>query len=167
MSSHEIPATPEERINAARGYKAALHNPHVSEEAKERAKKMLEELDEDQARQEMQSEGPHHAAFHRHHGRLPGERPGSPQERINAARGYKAALHNPLVSEEGKEHARMMLRSMDEEEAREELYHEKPKSPNRVAGGLKAAQHNPRLSEESHHRAEMKLHEMGYDMPGE
>ncbi|KAJ0281451.1 hypothetical protein COL922a_014430, partial [Colletotrichum nupharicola] len=55
------------------------------------------------------------------------------------------ALHNPLVSAEGKEHARRMLAEMHDEEAREELYrqHVKPKSPTRVAGGLRGAQHNP------------------------
>jgi hypothetical protein len=49
------------------------------------------------------------------------------------------ALHNPLVSAEGKEHARMMLVEMHDEEAREELYqqHVKLKSPTRVAGALK------------------------------
>lgn len=118
MSAHE---TPEERINAARGYKAyapqqtiymhvyciytiltnihhlrALHNPHVSPEAKEHARQMLQTLDEDEARQEMHDEGPHHAAHHRHHGHADSAhrhghgRPTSPQERINAARGYKA-----------------------------------------------------------------------------
>jgi hypothetical protein len=50
------------------------------------------------------------------------------------------ALHNPFVSEEGKEHARQMLEQMDDEEARRELYdlEESAKDPNRVAAGLKA-----------------------------
>lgn len=50
------------------------------------------------------------------------------------------ALHNPLVSEEGKEHAWNMLQQMDDEEARQELYHqqESPKDPTRVEAGLKA-----------------------------
>ncbi|BCS17637.1 Con-6 family protein [Aspergillus puulaauensis] len=163
MSAHE---TPEERINAARGYKAALHNPHVSPEAKEHARQMLQTIDEDEARQEMHDEGPHHATHHRHHGHAGSahghghERPTSPQERINAARGYKAALSNPLVSMEAKEHARTILTDLDEEGAREELYREKPKSPTRVAGGLRGAQHNPLVSEESRRRAAAKLKDM-------
>lgn len=49
-------------------------------------------------------------------------------------------MHNPLVSEEGKEHACEMLQEMDDEEARQELYQlgEKPKDPTRVTAGLKA-----------------------------
>ena len=49
------------------------------------------------------------------------------------------AIHNPLVSEEGKEHAWNMLQQMDDE-ARQELYHqqEREKDPPRVAAGLNA-----------------------------
>jgi len=99
--------TPEERINAARGYKAyipfsnlstdswrdksrALHNEHVSIEAKQHAEQMLRMLNEEEARQQLHEEG-EHQPYHRHQRRSPvGERPSSPQEVINAARGYKA-----------------------------------------------------------------------------
>ncbi|KAL5043816.1 hypothetical protein BDW71DRAFT_216160 [Aspergillus fruticulosus] len=147
----------------------ALHNPHVSEAAKEHARQSLQHLDEEEARRQLQDETVQHAPYHRRHGsghyenrHIPGDQQMSPQERINAARGYKAALHNPLVSEEGKEHARRMLLEMDDQEAREELYGEKPKSPTRVAAGLKAVMHNRRLSGSTRHTAAQKLHEMGY-----
>ncbi|KAL2869562.1 Con-6 family protein [Aspergillus lucknowensis] len=143
MSSHEIPDTPEGRINAARGYKAALHNPHVHDEAKQHAREMLDKLNEEEARVELHAEGgAHHAEYHRHRASVPEAHPRhlSPQERINSARGYKAAIDNPLVSAEGKEHARQMLKEMEDEEARQELYRqqEKQKSPVRVAAGLRA-----------------------------
>jgi hypothetical protein len=51
---------------------------------------MLLKLNEQEARQEL-SEVSVHIPYHRHRGRLSGnERPRSPLERINAARGYKA-----------------------------------------------------------------------------
>ncbi|KAL4761931.1 Con-6 family protein [Aspergillus foveolatus] len=174
MSPHEIPRTrnPEERINAARGFRAALHNPHVSETAKEHARQSLQDLDEDEARREMQEEAGQHVPYHRQHRRYETrhastDQPMPPQERINAARGYKAALHNPLVSEKGKEHARRMLLEMDDQEAREELYREKPKSPTRVAAGLKAVTHNRRLSDSTRYTAAQKLRDMGYDQEEE
>ncbi|CEL08994.1 hypothetical protein ASPCAL12138 [Aspergillus calidoustus] len=177
MSTHnKPPSSPEGRINAARGYRAALNNPHVSAEAKEHARQLLLELDVDEARHELLDDsGPPHAAYHRQRKNLSkaeeeeDRRPRSPQERINAARGYKGALHNPLVSAEGKEHARRMLAEMHDEEAREELYrqHVKPKSPTRVAGGLRGAQHNPLVSEEARERAAQSLQEMGADSPEE
>ncbi|KKK12658.1 hypothetical protein AOCH_001356, partial [Aspergillus ochraceoroseus] len=148
----------------------ALNNPHVSNEAKRHARQMILQLDEDQAREELSHQGVQHLPYHRHHECSPSEEiPSLPQERINAARGYKAALHNPLVSEEGKEHARKMLAEIDDEEARQALYcsSERHKNPMRVAAGLKAAQHNPRVSDEGHHQAAEKLRRMGHENPDE
>ncbi|EPS33067.1 hypothetical protein PDE_08029 [Penicillium oxalicum 114-2] len=161
--------TPEERVNAARGYKAAIHNEHVSIEAKDHAEEMLRELNEEEARHEL-LEGGEHPLYHRHRRQSSiGKRASSPQERINAARGYKAALHNPLVSEEGKDHARQMLEQMDEEQARRELYNleESAKDPNRVIAGLKAAQHNPLVTEEGRRMATKKLHDIESGKPEE
>ncbi|KAL4914316.1 hypothetical protein BDW62DRAFT_190556 [Aspergillus aurantiobrunneus] len=99
----------------------------------------------------------------------PMERPRSAQSRIDSARGYKAALHNPRVSEEHKEHARKMLEELDEEGARRELYHqeEKAKSPVRVAAGLRASLHNPLVGEEGRRHAAEKLKEMERENPQE
>ena len=74
----------------------ALHNEHVSIEAKEHAREMLLTLDEEEARKELGESV--HMPYHRHqrHQRRSygGERPVSPQERIDAARGYKAYDHS-------------------------------------------------------------------------
>ncbi|KAJ5379696.1 uncharacterized protein N7496_002124 [Penicillium cataractarum] len=189
--SYQYPSTPEERINAARGYKAALHNEHVSPEATKHAQEMLQRLNEQEALQELSGESVH-VPYHRHERRSSGdERSRSLQERISAARGYKVysvfssqliksrAIHNPLVSEEGKQHAWDMLQVMDDEEARQELYHqqERPKDPPRIAVGLKAqgfpdlllrtlsntnfsAQRNPLVSEDGRCRAAKHLHDI-------
>ncbi|KAJ5741055.1 hypothetical protein N7493_000927 [Penicillium malachiteum] len=162
------PDEPEERINAARGYKAALHNKKVSMEAKEHAQEMLPKLNEEGARQELREKSSH-MPYHRH--QRYGQRsrrdeiPISPQGRIDAARGYKAATRNPLVSAEGRTHARNMLQQIDDEEARQELYHQddSPKDPMRVAAGLKAARKNPLVSEKGHKWATEQLHEFESD----
>ncbi|PTU21611.1 hypothetical protein P175DRAFT_0500493 [Aspergillus ochraceoroseus IBT 24754] len=93
--------------------------------------------------------------------------PDTYQVRINSARGYKAALHNPRVSEDAKQHASKMLQEIHDEEARRKPYKsaEPVKDPARIAAGLKGAQHNPRVSGEGKHRATEKLHEMGRDNP--
>ncbi|KAL4802492.1 Conidiation protein 6-domain-containing protein [Aspergillus unguis] len=90
------------------------------------------------------------------------EIPDSPQARVDSARGYKAALHNPRVSEESKRHASEMLEKLDDKGSQEEIYRrqEKPKSPNRVVAGLKAAQHNPLVGEEGRREAAEKLKKM-------
>ncbi|KAJ5691601.1 hypothetical protein N7488_012336 [Penicillium malachiteum] len=161
-------AEPEERINAARGYKAALHNRKVSSQAKEHAQEMLPNLNEEGARQELREKSSH-TPYHRHRGyRARSHRdeiPVSPQGRIDAARGYKAAITNPLVSAEGRTHAQNMLQQINDEEARQELYHqdESPKNPMRVAAGLRAARKNPLVSEEGHKKAAEQLHEFESD----
>ncbi|KAL4964296.1 Con-6 family protein [Aspergillus stella-maris] len=84
------------------------------------------------------------------------------QQRIDSARGYKAALHNPRVSKEKKEEATSMLEKLDEEGARQEMYRqqEKPKSPSRVATGLRAALRNPLVGEEGRRGVEERLEEL-------
>ncbi|KAL5045847.1 hypothetical protein BDW71DRAFT_207833 [Aspergillus fruticulosus] len=91
------------------------------------------------------------------------------QQKIDSARGHKAALHNPRVSEERKEHSRQMLERLDPGGAREELYQsdEKPKDPRRVAAGLKAAQNNPLVSQEGRQQAAGKLEDLDEEIPHE
>ncbi|KAJ5772767.1 hypothetical protein N7457_007663 [Penicillium paradoxum] len=173
MSSNKVNLTLQERINSARGYKAALNNPRVSDEAKQHAREALPEINEQEARQQLEQEAPQqHVPYHRERSTsedMESQIPSSPQDRVNAARGYRAAIHNPLVSEEGKEHARNMYEGMNDEEARQELYRAqgRPKNPVRMAAGLKAAQRNPRVSEEGHRRATEQLHEIEHDRPEE
>ncbi|KAH9937592.1 Conidiation protein 6-domain-containing protein [Fomitopsis serialis] len=74
--------------NVARGLKAAISNPNVSDEAKERA---AERLDSMQDSGELESREAHNA---------------------NVAIGHKAALANPNISEEAKEHSAQVLDDM-------------------------------------------------------
>ncbi|EPX73410.1 uncharacterized protein SOCG_02635 [Schizosaccharomyces octosporus yFS286] len=74
--------------NVAGGYKASLHNPNVSDEAKQHSKEVLEHEDF--------SRSPTHA-----------KNPG------NVAGGYKAALHNPHVSKETKKHDQEVLEELE------------------------------------------------------
>ncbi|KAF9045572.1 Conidiation protein 6-domain-containing protein [Panaeolus papilionaceus] len=87
MSSHEE--------HQARGYKAAIKNPRVSDEAKENAKQHLKDLD--------------------HHGAQTsgGQTGGQRSHEDNVIRGYKAALHNPRVSDEAKARAEEFLEERD------------------------------------------------------
>ncbi|KAL3469297.1 Conidiation protein 6-domain-containing protein [Aspergillus californicus] len=84
---------PEDRINQVRGYKAALNNPRVSEDAKQHAQSVLNnELAGDEAQGEI------YAAR--------GDLDKSPNR---VAGGLKAAMHNPGVSESGKQEAKNKL----------------------------------------------------------
>ncbi|KAK5948060.1 hypothetical protein OHC33_010901 [Knufia fluminis] len=81
--------SPEEQSNQIRGYKATLSNPNVSEEAKQNAQKMLDQLD---------GAG------------MPDDEGGKDPSRV--AGGLKAAINNPSVSEEGKQAAQEKLDNM-------------------------------------------------------
>ncbi|KZT66122.1 hypothetical protein DAEQUDRAFT_746693 [Daedalea quercina L-15889] len=73
------------------GYKAAINNPNVSEEAKDHAREAIDELQQDPETQATRE----------------GYQEDKDETRVNA--GYKATLKNPNVSEEAKEHAREVL----------------------------------------------------------
>ncbi|KAJ9190920.1 hypothetical protein DTO166G4_5115 [Paecilomyces variotii] len=78
--------------NRARGLKAAIHNPNVSDAAKAKDKAILE--------QEYGGDG----------SSSEGEK--MPQ---NVKRGLKAAMHNPNVTDYGKKQARDKLAGMGEQ----------------------------------------------------
>lgn len=77
---------PKDPSRVASGYKATIHNPNVSEEAKDRAREHLAALGESGENQE---------ADHRVLG------------------GYKATMHNPRVSQKAKDHAKQVLEEND------------------------------------------------------
>ncbi|GLI74833.1 hypothetical protein PoHVEF18_003081 [Penicillium ochrochloron] len=86
-----------------------------------------------------------------------GRNTGGSQE--NKLRGYKAASHNPRVSEQARAHAQQeadKLSNYGSDEERHEERHEE-----NVKRGLKAAMHNPRVSEGGRRGAKDKLNEMG------
>eukprot|EP01119_Soliformovum_irregulare_P026035 TRINITY_DN97_c0_g1_i6.p1 TRINITY_DN97_c0_g1~~TRINITY_DN97_c0_g1_i6.p1 ORF type:complete len:654 (-),score=252.68 TRINITY_DN97_c0_g1_i6:56-2017(-) len=154
----EVDTTGKNPGNVAGGYKATLHNPNSSEEAKDHARKALAALGEDETPKADQDKD-----FDLKES-LQGKHKG------NVIGGYKATLHNPNSSEEAKEHARKILKKLgvdpEEKEAEKESDqtvdgHEK--NPGNVIGGLKATAHNPNLSDETRKEAEKKLKEMGVD----
>ncbi|KAK1227838.1 hypothetical protein PQX77_009151 [Marasmius sp. AFHP31] len=134
--------------SVARGLKAAIHNPRVSDEAKERAQERLDDMN---ATSETDA---------------PSSRSKNDAHEANVARDLKATTHNPRVSNEAKENARQRLE--------ENSTHEDDASDDRdvpslgltsaheanVARGLKAAISNPRVSDEAKERAQERLEEM-------
>ncbi|KAL4924608.1 Con-6 family protein [Aspergillus undulatus] len=83
----------DERINQMRGYKATLNNPNVSQEAKDHAQSVLDnEIGGNQPQEELY--------------KIRGDRNKSPNR---MAGGLKAAMHNPGVSESGKQKAKEKL----------------------------------------------------------
>ncbi|KAL1745345.1 Conidiation protein 6-domain-containing protein, partial [Schizophyllum fasciatum] len=75
----------------AAGLKATVHNPNVSEEAKQSATERLHDMGTD----------------------VEGAPTASGKDEGNVIRGYKAALHNPRVGDEAKERAQDYLEEHD------------------------------------------------------
>ncbi|OQE42889.1 hypothetical protein PENCOP_c003G01682 [Penicillium coprophilum] len=78
----------EDRLNAMRGYKATLSNQKVSEEAKQNAQAMLDEIGGDQPREELYE--------------ARGDKRKNP---VRVSAGLKAAQHSPIITESGKQNA--------------------------------------------------------------
>ncbi|KAL2261344.1 hypothetical protein VTK26DRAFT_4363 [Humicola hyalothermophila] len=87
--SEDYAAEPE---NVLRGHKATIANPQTSDKAKEHSKKVLESYDE-----------PYDASTASHGSEQQPKDPG------NVARGLKASISNPGVSEEAKKKAKEKL----------------------------------------------------------
>ncbi|BDD61009.1 hypothetical protein MPDQ_005836 [Monascus purpureus] len=93
---NDVSASTEDRVNAVRGYKATLHNPRVSDQAKQHAQDVLDnELQGDKPRQDLYSArgDPNKVGF-------------------RVAAGLKAAQKNPRNSERGKQRAGEKLDEM-------------------------------------------------------
>ncbi|GFN12698.1 Con-6 family protein [Aspergillus tubingensis] len=82
----------EDGLNALRGYKATLNNPNTSDEAKQNAQAMIEQLGGDQPREELYN--------------LRGDATKDPNR---VAGGLKAAQSNPGISQQGKKAAGQKL----------------------------------------------------------
>ncbi|KAL2316492.1 hypothetical protein POMI540_0440 [Schizosaccharomyces pombe] len=74
--------------NVIGGHKAALHNPNVSEETKQREREYLEEHEGEVGEEHQKNTG-------------------------NVRGGYKAAMHNPNVSDEAKQRAQEELENLE------------------------------------------------------
>ncbi|RXW17667.1 hypothetical protein EST38_g8194 [Candolleomyces aberdarensis] len=81
-------STQKDQGNVVRGLKAAINNPRVSEEAKQRDIERLQEMGEYEVEAPAQEDS-------EHNNRVLG--------------GYKATLSNPRTSEAAKEHAQQVL----------------------------------------------------------
>ncbi|EIN11451.1 hypothetical protein PUNSTDRAFT_98561 [Punctularia strigosozonata HHB-11173 SS5] len=130
-----------ERVAA--GLKAAIHNPRVTEEAKDRAAQELEDMGYE-APQELSSRAS-----------VGGNDDGLDEHTHRVLGGFKASLKNPNVSEEAKEHAADVLEAADEDPA---SIHE-----HRVLGGYKATLKNPNVSKQAKQQARELLVENGVD----
>ncbi|KAI0281469.1 Conidiation protein 6-domain-containing protein [Russula aff. rugulosa BPL654] len=83
--------------------------------------------------------------------------------------GHKAAMHNPNVSAEAKEHSRQVVEEIqgsgvvhdDDTTERSSPSYGGGKDENRVLGGYKATLKNPNVSDEAKERAEQILEDRG------
>ncbi|RGP62263.1 conidiation-specific 6 [Fusarium longipes] len=73
------------------------------------------------------------------------------------AGGHKAAINNPNVPEETKEHSRQVLENEFNGGDVPGAGDNKEKNPNNVAGGLKATLNNPNVSDEAKKNAQERL----------
>ncbi|KAI0741475.1 Conidiation protein 6-domain-containing protein [Daedaleopsis nitida] len=127
----------------AAGLKAAIHNPNVSEQAKERAQDRLENMNAS-IPTERDSAFP------------VGTTDTNGHEINRVLGGYKATLHNPNVSSQAKEHAREVLGEVDGDSGTTQDEHQM-----HVNAGYKAALHNPNVSREAKAHAREYLEEHG------
>ncbi|OSC97076.1 hypothetical protein PYCCODRAFT_1472116 [Trametes coccinea BRFM310] len=131
----------------AGGLKATLHNPNVSQEAKDRAAERLEEMSD-------------HVPAASSSASSKSAPNSSDQHKNNVLGGYKATLSNPRTSDEAKKHAREILEA-DGYHANSPDGIAADEHDNRVIAGYKAALHNPRVSSEAKQHAKEYLQEHG------
>ncbi|KAK0484948.1 hypothetical protein IW261DRAFT_1560618 [Armillaria novae-zelandiae] len=96
--------TGKDPVRVAAGLKATVHNPNVSEEAKERATDQLQHMQGGEVDPQT-------------HSRVARGVPSTDEDVSlsgNQRGGYKATLKNPNVSDEAKEHARNILEADQE-----------------------------------------------------
>lgn len=102
--------------NVAGGLKATLHNPNVSDEAKQHAEYRLEnDFGIDVGNQGRSSSGQEDYRFSsgQDFHSTSGQESGYAKDPDNIKRGIKAAIHNPNVSEGKKEELRQKLGGED------------------------------------------------------
>ncbi|WRT67671.1 uncharacterized protein IL334_004643 [Kwoniella shivajii] len=134
------------------GYKATLHNPNASTEAKAHAAEILEEngIDVNDQSTEKHHDGHAHSGNHQAHDGHAHKNDQLSEHEHRVLGGYKAALHNPNVSEEAKQHAKEVLGQTEDKDDEHE---------HRVLGGYKAALHNPNVSADAKEHAKEVLKE--------
>ncbi|KIJ67543.1 hypothetical protein HYDPIDRAFT_166106 [Hydnomerulius pinastri MD-312] len=138
MSEHS-----KDSARVAAGLKAAIHNPNVSEEAKEHAMSKLREMGHGVERSSDAYGG--------------ATTTGQQESRVLG--GYKATLSNPNTSEEAKQHAEEVLQAAGIQGRQAGVSNEEHDT--RVLAGYKAALHNPRVSDAAKQHAREFLEEHG------
>ncbi|WWC70651.1 uncharacterized protein I206_104602 [Kwoniella pini CBS 10737] len=135
------------------GFKATLHNPNTSPEAKAHAASVLAEHGLDVSNDNSTTKASIKTENHvgdSHNGHSDQEGPhydGKDSEHQHRVLGgYKATLHNPNTSSEAKEHAKEVLKEGEKHE-------------HHVIGGYKATLHNPNTSESAKEHAKEVLKE--------
>ncbi|ODM19738.1 hypothetical protein SI65_04724 [Aspergillus cristatus] len=85
------------------------------------------------------------------------------KDTANVARGYKAAIKNRNVSDEGRLHAEEELKRIQSNEAPSEegVSDDEARHNKNVARGLKAATHNPNVTDAGKQQARSRLESMG------
>ncbi|EKM50317.1 uncharacterized protein PHACADRAFT_214017 [Phanerochaete carnosa HHB-10118-sp] len=80
-----------------------------------------------------------------------------------AVGGHKAAMHNPNISEEAKEHSRQVVDDLERDLQTKEqrAKYDDDKDETRVNAGLKATMKNPNVSQEAKDRAHEQLEDKG------
>ncbi|KIJ68286.1 hypothetical protein HYDPIDRAFT_106462 [Hydnomerulius pinastri MD-312] len=79
----------------------------------------------------------------------------------NVAGGHKAALANPKISGEAKEHSQQVLDEMERRGELPEQASEEGKNTGNVVGGHKATLKNPNVSDEAKQHSKQVLDDMG------
>ncbi|KAJ3479163.1 hypothetical protein NLI96_g9254 [Meripilus lineatus] len=77
--------------------------------------------------------------------------------------GHKAAINNPRISDEAKEHSRQAIEELERQPQTQEVRegYEEDKDETRVNAGYKATLKNPNVSQEAKDRAQEILEERG------
>ncbi|KAG7570913.1 hypothetical protein FFLO_01111 [Filobasidium floriforme] len=145
------------------GYKATLSNPNTSDEAKEHAQEMIDEMTGKsqsaghQKRQHVDHEKGSHETDDEHNNRVIG--------------GYRATLNNPRTSDSAKEHAQAMIDELTGVPSKPSGGNKKAhgkhdketddEHAHRIIGGHKANLNNPNTSEASKEHSREVLEEYG------
>eukprot|EP01119_Soliformovum_irregulare_P001274 TRINITY_DN10_c0_g1_i1.p1 TRINITY_DN10_c0_g1~~TRINITY_DN10_c0_g1_i1.p1 ORF type:complete len:536 (+),score=240.76 TRINITY_DN10_c0_g1_i1:227-1834(+) len=158
-STTEVDLSGKDETHVIAGYKATLSNESASKEAKDHARKVLEEMGVDP--EERLSSKPDYSTT---------EVDLSGKDETHVIAGYKATLSNEAASKEAKDHARKVLEEMgvnpDERVKTDYSSTEvnmEGKDRAHVIGGYKATLSNAEASDEAKAHARKVLEEMGVD----
>lgn len=139
-------ALPDEQARTLAGYKAALHNPRVSEGAKDHAAQVLREAG---------VEEPGGGLAHHHHGtHAHMDHDEAATHERHVVGGYKSTLSNPRTSDKAKEHAAHVLEQVASGQPLQMDEHER-----HVLDGYMSIINSSRLPEETKRSAQIACYD--------